>query len=259
MTGDEIKGNHFWQDRLLGMRGNINRRAGARHNLLCCRWNTALYKIRGPRHVAWNLGGKGNTACTDWKEGAQQSVQPVRQAGRHNFPDQRRDQPSSLQDHKDRPWKCRKAGSLRFPWALPGRRCLEVRLLSEWQKDADRRRHAERLRLKLPLRDPFALLLQHRSCSCSATAPSTWSIIRPVAVSVTRFIPRTRRLAPFLYLIYDVYEVAHRPGEPMELRTHEHVTLPKVVNCRRGCSRSGDAADLVGEYLLQPAAFRSRC
>lgn len=72
-------------------------------------------------------------------------------------------------------------------------------LLSEWQKTLIRTRHAERLRLKLPLRDPFALPLQHRSCSCSVTALSTWSFIRPVAVSVSRFIPRTRRLAPLSF------------------------------------------------------------
>ena len=61
--------------------------------------------------------------------------------------------------------------------------------------------------------------------------------------------------APFFYLIYDVYEVAHRPGEPMELRTHEHVTLPKVVNCRLELLALGDAADLVGEYLFAARSF----
>jgi hypothetical protein len=45
-------------------------------------------------------------------------------------------------------------------------------------------------------------------------------------VGVQIYSEDAKARAPFFYLIYDVYEVAHRPGELMELRTHEHVTFP---------------------------------
>jgi hypothetical protein len=56
----------------------------------------ALYKSASKGRLLGTWSVKGNTSCTDWKEVP--SVQQIRQTGRHDYADQRCNQPTALQD-----------------------------------------------------------------------------------------------------------------------------------------------------------------